>query len=77
MGTWERVREGASAVRSRRGSFASMWSTSRLASEVETIKADGEAMAGLGLEVEDGVDDLQTRIAAEEEDEVFIGFDDL
>lgn len=76
MGTWERVREGASAVRSRRGSFASMWSTSRLASEVETIKADGEAMAGLGLEVEDGVDDLQTHIA-EEEDEVFIGFDDL
>ena len=76
MGTWKRVREGASAVRSRRGSFASMWSTSRLASEVETVKVDGEAMAGLGLEVEDEVDDLQTRIA-EEEDEVFIGFDDL
>jgi hypothetical protein len=86
MGTWERVREGASAVRSRRGSFASMWSTSRLASEVETVKVDGAAatmtkMAGLDCEVEDGmVDDLQTHIAEEgdlEENEMFIGFDDL
>jgi hypothetical protein len=38
-------------------------------------------MAGLDCEVEDGmVDDLQTHIAEEgdlEEDEMFIGFDDL
>jgi hypothetical protein len=83
MGTWERVREGASAtVRSRRGSFASIWSTSHLIPEVETIKLDGDAMtriADLDIGVEEDVDDLRTHNEEDdlEETEVFIGFDDL
>lgn len=88
LGAWDRLREGASAtVRSRRSSFASIWSTSRI-SEVQTIKGSGEediltraAGSGLELEVDDDVVDVQTKKGDGEEDleddEVFIGFDDM